>query len=83
MKNGFMTDLELRPYLEKMHQCAEQMPVAIPFGIEDLLSAEDWEEITYHGHVTLGQYFKNRVDTGKVKNIHVYSEDRPKQYIRR
>ena len=83
MKNGFMTDKELHPYLEKMRCCAEQMPSAVPFRIEDLLSAEEWEDVTQYGHVTLGQQFKNEVDTGKIKDVHVYSEEKPKQYIHR
>ena len=83
MKHGYMSGEVLNSHLEEMCVAAKQMPIGVPFGIEDLLSANEWKNITQCGHVTMGQQFCNRVETGKVSNVYPYGDKRPLQYIRR
>lgn len=83
MTNGFMEDKELRCCLERMCEVAELMAVSVPFTIEDLFSPSEWRDITLYGHITLGQMFKSRVETGSVKNVHVYGNHHPAKYVRK
>ncbi len=83
MKHGYMSSEVLKLHLEKMCLAAKQMPIGVPFGIEDLFTTDEWENITQYGHVTLGQQFCSRVETGKVANVYLYGDQRPLQYIRR
>jgi len=65
-----MSDSELRPYLERMCQRAQEQPLSPKwFDIEDLLTKDEWHATKGYGHITLGQSFKSLVSTGKVRGV--------------